>query len=151
QTTLLLCPAGKVGTYTISDNVTIVGDSAFRGCRSLTNITIPDSVRSIDFSAFYECTSLSNLTIPKKVTSVRSDAFAECRRLTGVYFEGNAPSDGGDLFNLSPNAATVYYLPGTTGWGPAFGGRPTAPWRPQVETGDSSFGVRTNQFGFNIT
>ena len=25
---------------------------------------------------------------------------------------------------------TVYYLPGTTGWGPTFGGRPTALWPP---------------------
>jgi len=34
--------------------------------------------------------------------------------------------------------ATVYYLPGTVGW------------RAQVQTGDASFGVRTNQFGFTI-
>ena len=24
--------------------------------------------------------------------------------------------------------ATIYYLPGTSGWGPTFGGRPTMPW-----------------------
>ena len=46
---------------------------------------------------------------------------------------------------------TAYYLPGTTGWGATFGGCPTALWMPQVQTGDASFGVRTNQFGFNIT
>jgi hypothetical protein len=37
------------------------------------------------------------------------------------------------------NNATVYYLPGTTGW------------NPQVQTNGASFGVRTNRFGFNIT
>ena len=31
-----------------------------------------------------------------------------------------------------------------------FSGRPTALWKPQVQAGDASFGVRTNQFGFNI-
>jgi hypothetical protein len=31
------------------------------------------------------------------------------------------------------------------------GGRPTALWQPLVRTSDASFGVRTNQFGFNIT
>jgi len=46
--------------------------------------------------------------------------------------------------------ATVYYLSRTTGWGPTFGGGPTMLW-PQVQSGDASFGVRTNQFGFNIT
>ena len=49
------------------------------------------------------------------------------------------------------NNATVYYLPGTTGWGSTFGGRPTVLWNPQVQTGDASFGVRTNRFGFTIT
>ena len=46
---------------------------------------------------------------------------------------------------------TVYYLPGTTGWGTTFGGRPTVLWNPQVQTSDASFGVRTNRFGFTIT
>jgi hypothetical protein len=46
---------------------------------------------------------------------------------------------------------TVYYLPGTTGWGRTFGGRPTVLWNPQIETSSGSFGVRTNRFGFNIT
>jgi hypothetical protein len=50
---------------------------------------------------------------------------------------------------MPPNA-TVYYLPGTMGWDTAFGGRPTALWKPQVQAGDASFGVRTNQFGFTI-
>jgi hypothetical protein len=45
---------------------------------------------------------------------------------------------------------TVYYLPGTMGWGPWFANRPTALWLPQAQTSNGSFGVRTNQFGFNI-
>ena len=48
------------------------------------------------------------------------------------------------------NHVTVYYLAGTTGWGPTFGGRPIVLWNPQAQTSDVSFGVRTNQFGFNI-
>ena len=39
----------------------------------------------------------------------------------------------------------IYRLGATT-----FGGRPTAIWRPQVQTGDASFGVQLNQFGFNM-
>jgi hypothetical protein len=45
-----------------------------------------------------------------------------------------------------------YYLPGTTGWAKYFQiTLPTALWLPQVQPGDASFGVRTNQFGFSIT
>jgi predicted oxidoreductase len=31
-----------------------------------------------------------------------------------------------------------------------FGDRPTALWLPRAQTNDGSFGVRSNQFGFNI-
>ncbi len=44
----------------------------------------------------------------------------------------------------------IYYLPGTTGWGPTFADRPTALWLPAMQTSDTSFGIQTNQFGFNI-
>jgi hypothetical protein len=49
--------------------------------------------------------------------------------------------------------ATVYYLPGTTGWEPSISGpgRPTKLWNPLAQTSDGSFGVRQNRFGFNIT
>src|SRR5262249_44901865 len=46
--------------------------------------------------------------------------------------------------------AIVFHLPGATGWSDNFEGVPTALWLPQVRTGDGSFGVRSNQFGFNI-
>jgi len=53
--------------------------------------------------------------------------------------------------------ATVYYLPGTTGWGAAFDSRPTALWAlpyPIILTGangNTNLGVRNNQFGFNVS
>ena len=43
----------------------------------------------------------------------------------------------------------MYYLAGTSGWGPTFGGCPTVLWNPQVQPG--SLGVGTNRFGFTIT
>ena len=33
----------------------------------------------------------------------------------------------------------------------SFDGRPTALWKPGILTDDSSLGVRTNQFGFNLS
>jgi hypothetical protein len=46
--------------------------------------------------------------------------------------------------------ASVYYLPGTSGWSATYGALPTALWQPRVQTDDASFGVRTNQFGFTV-
>src|SRR5207253_2507505 len=66
---------------------------------------------------------------------------------TGAYFAGNAPGLGLSVF-ASSDKAVVYYLPGTSGWGPTFGGRPAMLWRPLVQPSGSSFGVRAGLFGF---
>jgi hypothetical protein len=94
------------------------------------------------------------LTIPGSVTNIISDAFAECTKLTGVYFTGNAPTPNNDSTVFFHDPATVYYLPGTTGWGAIFDGLPTAPWflpNPQILNHSASFGVQAGGFGFTIS
>jgi hypothetical protein len=138
QTTLIECPGGKAGSYTVPTGVTSLGVDAFGDCASLTNVTIPNSVTSIGNEAFWGCSSLTGITIGNSVTSIGYWAFYGCAGLKGVYFQGNPPSLGSFAFS-GANNATVYYLPGITGW------------NPQVQTGGASFGVRTNRFGFTIT
>ena len=82
------------------------------------------------------------------VTTIGQFAFVYCSSLTVVCFRGNVPSFGSQVF-YDDNNATVYYLSGTTGWA-TFSLLPIALWRPQVLTGEDSFGIQTNQFGFNI-
>jgi len=69
----------------------------------------------------------------------------------GFYFVGNAPNVTYYAF-AGDNGATLYYLPGTTGWDviSVDTSLPTALWTPQVQSSGASFGVKTNQFGFNI-
>jgi hypothetical protein len=131
--------------------VTSIGNVAFEQC-SLTSVTIPNSVTNIGSYAFGDCLSLTNVTIGTGVKSIGDGTFFDCYYLTGVYFQGNAPRLGSDVFDFD-NYTTVYYLPGTTGWG-AFStnaGIPTVLWNPQMQTSGTSFCVRTNQFGFSIT
>ena len=124
-------------------------------------MTIPNSVTSIRTNAFSGCSSLTSVTIPNRVTSIGDGAFYGCGNLTSVYFQGNAPSLGADVFVdyyvmavggfLDP--ATIYYLPGTTGWA-AFStntGLRVVLWNLQVQISGARFGVRTNRFGFTIT
>jgi hypothetical protein len=59
--------------------------------------------------------------------------------------------DVGAYVFLYANNATIYYLPGTMGWGATFADRPAVLWTPRIESSDAPFDVRTNQFGFNIS
>jgi len=128
QTSIIEYPAGLAENYTIPNSVTGIGELAFANCSNLTSVTIGTNVTSVGFAVFWNCTSL-----------------------TGVYFQGNAPTADSEFYD---DPATVYYLPGTTGWGSTFGivpdDAPTALWLPQMQTRDGSFGVQSNQFGFNI-
>jgi hypothetical protein len=181
QTTLIQYPGGKAGGYTIPNSVTSVGEAAFYYCRNLSSVmlpnsvtnigddafswctglasvTIPDSVTGVGAGAFSWCTSLTSVTIGNSVKSIGDTAFSHCDWLTSVYFRGNAPSVGADVFDFrfpgqGPfwDPATVYYLPGTTGWSTSLAGLPTVLWNPQVQTSSAGLGVRTNQFGFTIS
>jgi hypothetical protein len=152
QATLLQFPGDLGGSYTIPDSVTSIGD-AFSHC-FLTSVTIPGSVTSIGDDAFFHCPFLTSVTIPDSVTSIGANAFSYCPSLTSIYFTGNAPSPTNDSTVFSSDAATVYYLPGTTGWGAMFDGLPTATWflpNPQILTHSASFGVQPGGFGFTIS
>jgi len=138
-------------TYvTLPSSLTGIPNNMFNGCSSLTNIIIPSGVTNIGALAFNGCSLLAGVIIPSSVTSIGDHAFGNIHALTNIYFLGNAPS-GGNLnifYNQNP---TVYYLPGTIGWGSSFGlwGH-TKLWLPQMQTGDGRFGVQTNGFGFNL-
>jgi BspA type Leucine rich repeat region (6 copies) len=141
-------------SVTIPDSVTTIGINAFSECYSLTNVTIGNSVTSIGVFAFGSCSSLTSVTIPGSVTSIGVVAFGGCSSLTSVYFTGNSPSPNNDPNVFIEDTATVYYLPGTTGWSTGFDGLPTAPWflpNPQILNHSASFGVHPGGFGFTIS
>jgi hypothetical protein len=150
---------GNLADLRLGNGLRSIGGAAFMGC-ALTRLTIPDSVTNIadgdgyfggTVGAFYGL-GLTNVTIGKGLTYLGLGAFNWCQNLRGVYFRGNAPTTGvgffgaEDIFHGSA-LVTVYYLPGTTGWGPTLAGVPTALWNPQVQAGS----VQQDRFGFNIT
>ena len=150
----------NLGEPFTSPSGVVIENSTFAFCPSLTNITVDpenpvySSVNGVVFNK--DKTTLiefpeglgGNYTIPDGVTNIGDEAFYQCGNLSGVFFQGDAPNAG--FFVFLNDSATVYYLPGTTGWGNTFGGDSTALWLPQIQTSDGYFGIQTNQFGFNI-
>ncbi len=158
---------------TIPDTVTSIGLGAFISCRALVSVTLPASLKTLyglfDYctgltevaipsnvtsirDSFADCQSLTTITIPASVTNIGDYSFSSCFSLTRVLFYGNAPGIDSTAFFGAP--ATLYHLPGTTGWPDTLNGLPTALWTlpyPLILTGGSGFGVQANGFGFTVS
>ena len=89
----------KIESYIIPDSVTSIGDYAFSGCSSLSNIVIPDCVTDIGKCAFLGCSSLSNIVIPDSVTSIGNDAFSDCSSLSSIVIPDSVTDIGNDAFS----------------------------------------------------
>ncbi|MGI6248148.1 MAG: leucine-rich repeat protein [Acutalibacteraceae bacterium] len=99
---LIQYPIGNPRTsYTVPVGVTIIGDSAFDNCLSLTNITIPDGVTSIGDFAFSNCENLTGVSIPDSVTSIGEDAFSNCENLTYISIPDGVVSIGAGAFSCT--------------------------------------------------
>jgi hypothetical protein len=143
---------------TIGSGVTSIGMGAFDGCYKLTSITVDPlnpTYSSVNGALFNQnqtqllyCPGgiIGSYTLPASVKAIYGYAFQDNYQLTSVYFTGDAPyvPNTIPIFN---EPLTVYYLPGTAGWGTTFAGMTAISWNPQVQT----LGLQTNQFGFAIT
>ena len=88
----------NVKSYIIPSSVTSIGNSAFRGCRSLSEIVIPSSVTSIGDWAFYGCYSLLEIVIPSSVTSIGDSAFWDCYSLLEIVIPSGVTNIGDSAF-----------------------------------------------------
>ena len=84
-------------SYCIPSSVTAIGDKAFLGCRSLTQITIPSSVTAIGDKAFLGCRSLTKITIPESATAIGDSAFSGCTSLESPIKEKLREKFGGRI------------------------------------------------------
>ena len=69
----------------IGNNVTEIGDQAFRDCNNLTSVTISDSVTTIGGLIFYECRNISELIIGDGLTgSFSTNDFTNIQPMPGI-------------------------------------------------------------------
>jgi len=88
--TLIQCPAGKTGSYSVPNGAASIRERAFECCAGVTSITFPASIEDI-----------------------RRQAFIRCSGLTGMYFRGNGPQIFREGF---PRLCPIHRLPDATGW-----------------------------------
>src|ERR1035437_9402799 len=119
QTTIIECPEGKSGVFTIPNTVTTISDYAFLNCSKLTgSVVLPNSVTSIGSNSFNNCNSLTGtFTFGSGITTIGNSPFIGCNRITDFAIaSGNAnfAVSGGVLFNKNLTTL-VKYPPGKTG------------------------------------
>ena len=89
-TTLITCPAGKSGSYTVPVGVDTIGKSAFHSCELLTDINLHSGINLIEDRAFYKCVALESLHFPESATFTGgytcafSNSLAEVTLPTGI-------------------------------------------------------------------
>ena len=93
------CGCDSLSEIVIPSSVTSIGDSAFSSCDSLSEIVIPSSVTSIGKGAFSGCYSLSKIVIPSSVTSISDSAFCVCRSLSEIVIPSSVTSIGNCAFS----------------------------------------------------
>ena len=107
----------NIESYVIPSSVTSIGDRAFYGCSSLSEIVIPSSVTSIGDRAFYGCNSLSEIVIPSSVTSIGKGAFRGCNSLSEIVIPSSVTSIGDSAFSFCDSLSEIVILSSVTSIG----------------------------------
>ena len=87
------------GDVIVPENVTAIGESAFRENEYLTSITMPTGLKTIGEFAFYRCNNLTSVTLPKELKSAGYGMFHRCRSLTNVILPEGLKVIGEGMFS----------------------------------------------------
>ena len=83
----------------LPDSLKTIGEGAFSSCSALTNIELPDGVTNIGASAFSGCSSLTNIKLPDGVKTIGSGAFSKCSALANIELPGGVTNIGVSAFS----------------------------------------------------
>ena len=91
----------------IPDNITTIGQGAFRDCVNLTSVTIPDTVTVLPDNCFNGCSSLTAIPISESVTYIGEGCFAGCTGIETVTIPTGVTGIGAGCFSGS-GVETIY-------------------------------------------
>ena len=102
--------------------VTRLGELLFNNAE-ITSIAGAKQITYVGVQCFNNNPSLNTIDL-SSVTYIGADAFDFCTNLMSVYFGGNVPTVGDDIYFLLPSVTNYVTSPTATGWGATFGDRP---------------------------
>ena len=71
------------------ENVTRIGNNAFRLCTNLSTAILPHGLRYIESEAFSNCTSLHTIILPYNIEQITTKCFEECVNLSNIKIGEN--------------------------------------------------------------
>ena len=98
----------------LPENLTEIGEYAFRDCRTLESIIIPSSVKNIGESAFVYCTGLKEINLPERLESVSDFAFYNCFGLERLTIPSSLTTLGRNAFGNCRSLTSILIKPGLT-------------------------------------
>lgn len=102
----------EIRDLVIPDDVTYIGDYAFRGCTNITSVTMGENVTKIGTSAFNGCKNCASITIGENVTSIGSGAFYGCSAMTSLTsLPRKVPSTTSNSFDSAIKDQAILYVP----------------------------------------
>jgi hypothetical protein len=127
--------------------VTSIGNSAFKGCSSLTTLALPATITSFGTSVFSGCTSLSSLAIDHTgLTSIPDYTFYNCSSLTGsIKLPAGVTAIGINAFDGCTQITNIGTVPGLVSIGDMAFNRCTAITAFNIQDSVTSLG--TGLFG----
>lgn len=103
------CPLYKIN---LPNDILVIEDSAFCGCRDLENVQLPDKLMEIKDAAFSRCEKLKTITFPNSLRSIDEGAFSFCSQITKLHLNEGLISIGNRAF-LGCNNLEEILIPST--------------------------------------
>lgn len=128
---------GRITFVNMYNGVRTLGKGVFESCGRLERIVLPSSIEAVPENAFFNCgrlwfanvkggasiganafascRRLEKVKLAKSVTDIGDNAFAGTPRFSKLYFYGNAPKLGANVFLLS-GLNDIYVKKGNSGF-----------------------------------
>ena len=99
KSTLICCPSGYSGSYSMPATVKQIRNRAFDHCDGLTSVTLSDKLSEIPEEAFYHCDNLTEVSFGSGLTKIGDRAFQQCGKLEAVLLPDGVTSIGENAFS----------------------------------------------------